>query len=88
MKSGDLIEVDLYEFYRWGIPPSLGIFISILSDDYVKILFEGKLIKALKDECRALGENAYIFNSGCHENFNQEILLDTLEDPPACLHAM
>jgi len=88
MKTGDLIEVDFYEFYRWGIPPSLGIFISNLSDDYVKILFEGKLVKALKDECRALGENACIFNSACHESFNQEILLDTLEDPPACLHVM
>ena len=73
MKPGDLIEVDLYEFYHQGIDPMLGLFISDLSNGHSEVLVDGCAMKVLNEEIREIQEGAYIFNNVCKENFGLEI---------------
>ena len=73
MKPGDLIEVDLYEFYQHGTDPMLGLFISDLPNGHRKVLVGGCAIRALNEETREIQEGSYIFNNVCKESFGLEI---------------
>jgi hypothetical protein len=72
MKPGDLVEVDLYEFYQLGADPVLGLIISNLPQGYRNVLLEGFTARVSDEEIREIQEGSYIFNNICKENFDSE----------------